>query len=150
MLAGTGAKAPVLRLHRAEAETNDAADRQEIRAADVPSVPHWNLETRTLSVNERIVKQFRVPSTNQEAVLAAFQEEGWPHRIDDPLPYRAGVKAKYRLHFTIGRLNRCKRESLIRFYGDGTGEGVCWAFSEAAVDTSVRAVEGADEKRRAA
>ena len=31
------------------------------------------------------VKQYRVPSPNQEAVLTVFQEEGWPPRIDDPL-----------------------------------------------------------------
>ena len=81
-----------------------------------------------------MVKRFRVPAHNQEAVLAAFEEEGWPHRIDDPLPYCAGVKAKYRLHFTIGRLNQSVKQRLIRFFGDGTGEGICWKTAEAAAD----------------
>jgi hypothetical protein len=118
--------------------------------ADVPTVPRWDAETRTLSVGRRIVKQYRVPSRNQEAVLAAFQEEGWPLRIDDPLPCRAGLNAKYRLHFTVGRLNRCGRESLIRFFGDGTGEGVCWEFSDAAIVSLAPAADGPGDKSRAA
>jgi hypothetical protein len=117
---------------------------------NVPEVPRWDSETRTLSVGERIVKRFRVPSRNQETVLAAFEEEGWPRRIDDPLPYRTGLKAKYRLHFTIGRLNHSKREQVIRFFGDGTGEGVCWKFSDAGFNSIGTSAEGRDLGRRAA
>jgi hypothetical protein len=94
------------------------------------STPHWDREGRVLSVAGRIVKQYRVPSPNQEAVLAAFHEEGWPRRIDDPLPPQAEQDPKYRLHFTIHRLNQSQKQCLIRFFGDGTGEGVCWALSE--------------------
>ena len=32
------------------------------------------------------MKQFKVPSPTQESILAAFEEEGWPAAIDDPLP----------------------------------------------------------------
>ena len=69
-------------------------------------------------------------SPNQEAVLEVFQEEGWPRRIDDPLPPLAEQDPKYRLHFTIRRLNQSQEHCLIRFFGDGTGEGVCWEFVE--------------------
>jgi hypothetical protein len=96
------------------------------------TLPHWDRDGRVLSVDGRTVKRFRVPSRNQEAVLAAFEEEGWPPRIDDPLPFRAGLDAKYRLHFTIRRLNHGGKEQLIRFFGDGTGEGVCWEWTEIA------------------
>ena len=46
----------------------------------------------------RIVNRYRVPSPNQEAIRAAFQEKGWPHRIDNPLsplpdPCRKGTAA---------------------------------------------------------
>jgi hypothetical protein len=115
-------------------------------AIDIASTPNWDPETRTLYLGQRIVKRYRVPSINQEAVLSAFQEEGWPRRIDDPLPCRAGLKAKYRLHFTIRRLNQCERERLIRFFGDGTGEGVCWESTE--VSSSVFGLLGT--QRRAA
>jgi len=134
-----------LRIHTGAPEGEGAND-----AADVPTVPHWDAETRTLSVGRRMVKRYRVPSKNQETVLAAFQEEGWPRRINDPLPYRAGLKAKYRLHFTIGRLNRCGLESFIRFFGDGTGEGVCWEFSDAAAVSIAAAADGPGDKSRAA
>jgi hypothetical protein len=33
-----------------------------------------------------VVKEFKLPAPNQETILTAFQEEGWPPRIDDPLP----------------------------------------------------------------
>ena len=68
---------------------------------------------------------------NQETVLAAFEEEGWPRRIDDPLPPRGALVPKYRLHFTIQCLNQGQLSQLIRFFGDGTGEGVCWELREA-------------------
>lgn len=92
--------------------------------------PHWDGEGRVLSVGGRIVKRYRVPSPNQEAVLAAFHEEGWPRRIDDPLPPQAEQDPKYRLHFTIHRLNQNQVQHLVRFFGDGTGEGVCWELAE--------------------
>jgi hypothetical protein len=142
LLRGTDETATVLRLHSigTDATTQPADD-------DRPA-PHWDLRTRTLFVGRRVVKQFRVPSRNQETVLNAFQEEGWPRRIDDPLPCRGGLNAKYRLHFTLARLNRCGTEPLIRFFGDGTGEGICWEFSDAAADSP--AAQGLKRKRRAA
>jgi hypothetical protein len=100
--------------------------------SDATFVPQWDSVRRVLSVNGRTIKHFRVPSRNQEAVLVAFEEEGWPQRIDDPLPFRAGLNAKYRLHFTIRRLNHGGKQQLIRFFGDGTGEGVCWEWTEVA------------------
>jgi len=99
-------------------------------ASGILPTPHWDRQRRVLSVGGRIVKRYRVPSPNQEAVLAAFHEEGWPHRIDDPLPPLAEQNVKYRLHFTIHRLNQSQKQYLIRFSGDGTGEGVCWELAE--------------------
>jgi hypothetical protein len=94
------------------------------------SLPQWDAEHRALRVGEWVVKEYRVPCRNQEAVLAAFQEEGWPHRIHDPLPPHGDIEPKCRLHDTIKRLNRHHKDRLIRFRGDGTGEGVCWEYAE--------------------
>ena len=77
-----------------------------------------------------IVKQFKVPANNQHRVLTAFEEEGWPERVDDPLPPRDGVDPKRRLHDTINSLNRHQRNALIRFFGNGTGDGVLWQSVE--------------------
>ncbi len=64
-------------------------------------------------------------------MLSAFEEEGWPPTIDDPLPPVAGMDAKRRLHDTINRLNRNQKHRLIRFGGNGRGRAVCWAPSGA-------------------
>ncbi len=84
-----------------------------------------------LYVGEQVVKQYRVPSPTQEAVLNAFEEEGWPTRIDDPLRPKPDQDAKRHLHETIRRLNRNRRAKLIHFSGDGTGAGVLWELTPA-------------------
>jgi hypothetical protein len=68
-------------------------------------VPHWDATQRELAVDGQVVKQYHVPARNQERVLAAFQEEGWPDRIDDPLPGRPDHDPKRRLNDTIKKLN---------------------------------------------
>ena len=85
---------------------------------------------RELIVGGQVVKRFRQPASNQEAVLAAFEEEGWPHRVYDPLPLKEDLDAKQRLHETIKSLNGHRRARIMRFFGDGTGEGVCWELAE--------------------
>ncbi len=88
--------------------------------------PYWDLESRTLRLNSIIVKRFRWRAVNQEAVLCAFQEEGWPSRIDDPLPPDPELVTKRRLADTIKCLNRKQSKPLVHFRGDGTGEGIVW------------------------
>jgi len=90
------------------------------------SKPDWNAERKELSFYGKVVKRFRWPAPNQETVLSVFSEEDWPARIEDPLPQGNGLDPKRRLGDTIKCLNRNQFESLIRFRGDGTGEGVLW------------------------
>jgi hypothetical protein len=88
--------------------------------------PCWDRDRQELRVAGQLVKQFKVPAPNQEIVLAAFHEENWPVRIDDPLPPRPDVEPKRRLHDTINSLNRNQKTELMRFFGDGSGQGVRW------------------------
>ena len=88
--------------------------------------PKWNTERRELYFHGEMVKRFRWPAPNQETILEVFSEEGWPLKIEDPLPQESGLNPKRRLGDTIKCLNRNQRASLIRFRGDGTGEGVIW------------------------
>jgi hypothetical protein len=88
--------------------------------------PKWDRDRRQVRFDGRIVKEFKLPSPNQEAVLMAFEEEGWPARIDDPLMPTANLDPRRRLHDTIKALNRNQKENLLRFMGDGTGEGIRW------------------------
>ncbi len=99
------------------------------QAAPSPAI-HWDPQARRLRVNGIIVKRFKWPAMNQELILTAFQEEGWPVRIDDPLPCVPEQDPKRRLSDTIKCLNRKQACRLIRFCGDGTGEGVIWELIE--------------------
>jgi hypothetical protein len=90
--------------------------------------PTWDSDRQQLRVGRVIVKEFKVPAANQEAILAAFQEEGWVPRIDDPLAPQLNQDSKRRLHDTINSLNRNQKHPLLRFLGDGKGEGIRWEF----------------------
>ena len=76
-----------------------------------------------------VVKEFKLPSPNQETLLTAFEEEGWPPHIDDPLSPTPPLDPRRRLHDTIKALNRKQKHGLIRFRGDGSGEGIRWEFT---------------------
>lgn len=102
--------------------------------------PRWDSDLQELRVNGLLVKQYKVPAPNQEMLLAAFQEENWPVRIDDPLPPQVDQDSKRRLHDTIVSLNRNHKHRLIRFMGDGSGEGVRWAV----VTDETAAIEDAE------
>jgi hypothetical protein len=67
-----------------------------------------------------------VPAPNQEIILQAFQEENWPHCIDDPLPPQDNLPIKSRLLATIKSLNRSQVNPLILFHGNGNGVQVYW------------------------
>ena len=71
----------------------------------------------------KLIRRIRSVSVAKNAVriLDAFEEEGWPVRIDDPL---SPSKNQQCLHATIRRLN--DDLSAIRFHADGTGAGIVW------------------------
>jgi hypothetical protein len=102
-----------------------ASPPSEPRAAQ-PKIPRWDAARRELRWGAKLVKRFREPALNQELILAAFEEEGWPPRLDDPLPSSGETEPKERLHDTIKRLNRHQVNRLLRFRGDGSGTGILW------------------------
>src|SRR5688572_2075781 len=67
---------------------NSCADRMDSHVPQQLLVPKplWNSDLCRLFWGNLLVKEYRAPAPNQQLVLASFQEEGWPHRIDDPLP----------------------------------------------------------------
>ena len=111
------------------AHVQDNADSKSFRI-DVAHVaiikPVWDVQLRQLRWDGHLVKQFRLPAPNQETLLAAFQEQDWSVRIDDPLPKHREIDPKVRLHDTIKALNRHQLSRWIVFRGDGTGRGVTW------------------------
>lgn len=95
----------------------------------VLTTPKWDCLRQELRLGDVVVKRFKVRAPNQERVLSAFEEEGWPPCIDDPLPRSAQLDPKRRLHETINSLNRSQKHRLIRFMGNGKGEGVAWELA---------------------
>jgi hypothetical protein len=95
-------------------------------ASHTTTAPFYDAAKRILYFAGETVKHFRVPATNQELILMAFEEEDWPPHISDPLPGRAGTPAKRRLNDAIKNLNANQHCHSVRFRGDGRGLGVLW------------------------
>ncbi len=85
--------------------------------------PVWNRERCELLFRSKVVRRLRgmKVAKNVARILDAFEEEGWPDRIDDPLP---GGRKPRRLRGAVATLNRGL--SAIKFRADGTGEGILW------------------------
>jgi hypothetical protein len=89
--------------------------------------PHWDAERRDLRYGDKVVKRYRQRAANQCRLLSAFEELGWPPRIDDPLPPKGDTDRCERLRDTVRALNNnCLG---LHFVLDGTGEGVIWSVA---------------------
>jgi hypothetical protein len=88
--------------------------------------PEWDPARRELRYWGQVIKRYRVPAQNQELVLTAFQESGWPECIDDPLPPVPDQDSKERLQATIKSLNRNQLSRAVKFHGNGNGQQVYW------------------------
>lgn len=117
-----------------------AASCRVVNADEVILQPKWDDQRRQLRIAAEVVKEFKLPSPNQETVLMAFEEEGWPPRIDDPLPPLAQIDPRRRLHDTIKALNRKQKRVSLRFMGDGSGEGIRWEFISAEREPRQRSI----------
>jgi len=109
-----------------EMHTDSQADHQPVTLEK----PQWDADRQKLYFGGELVKEFKLPSPNQTAILAAFEEEQWPAHVDDPLPMCPTIGPKERLRYTIKSLNRHQKKRFIRFRGDGRGEGICWEVCE--------------------
>jgi hypothetical protein len=112
-----------------EEESNAPSPDNDVRATSPlrpVASPHWDPNRRELRFCGQIVKRYRVPAPNQEIILTAFEEEGWPEFIDDPLIPDDDQEPKWRLQATIKSLNRHQLAPLIRFHGNGNGLQVHW------------------------
>jgi hypothetical protein len=88
--------------------------------------PIWYPHKRELQFRGLPVKIFRSTAPNQERILAAFQEERWSRRVDEPLPPQIEQDSRERLRSAIKQLNRNQDNNLLRFCGDGSGRGILW------------------------
>lgn len=89
-------------------------------------LPHYDPKCRELTYRGLLVKSYQQPAPNQEAVLLAYQRQGWTRYIANPLPSDANIDAVERLGNTIRRLNSKQVNPLLRFRRDGKGTGIIW------------------------
>jgi hypothetical protein len=88
------------------------------------SLPGWvPSPRRELRFGSRLVKRLARPAKNQELILAAFQELGWPEYMENPITGPRKT-AHERLRDVIKKLNR--GQNILRFHADGTGDGIRW------------------------
>lgn len=89
--------------------------------ADVPS---FHVATRQLTFRGVVAKRLRRDAKNLLPALEAFELEGWPEWIADPLP-RGEVDVRDRLYNTVKRLNR-HFAGMLCFECDGESSGILW------------------------
>ncbi len=95
----------------------------------LPEKPHWDKDARRLTYRGELVREVKRPgqATNIVAILDAFEEAGWPSRIDDP---RGRDKNDESRRKDVESLNKKLLKSVMRFECDGTGTGFLWKSSE--------------------
>ena len=87
--------------------------------------PLWDRDRGVLWWAGVVVKRVRPDGANQRAVLDAFQAQGWPAFVADPLTHCRGIRVKTRLRQTIRSLNE-RLAGPFRFRAGGPLRGVLW------------------------
>ncbi|MFK7766069.1 MAG: hypothetical protein AB8B55_02420 [Mariniblastus sp.] len=114
---------PHFSVHHSEPANTNQMEKPNSNAESA-NRPVWDRQRRELRLGDVVVKRFKWPAENQERVLNAFEDLGWPNHIEDPLVEHPTICAKRRLHDTLKCLNRKQIREMIKFRGDGTGRGV--------------------------
>ncbi|HJT31522.1 MAG TPA: hypothetical protein VJ783_05680 [Pirellulales bacterium] len=102
-------------------------------AGELPShriVPRYDMLRKELWYDGKLIKQFVQPSRNQEAILEAFELDGWPlDGILDPLKPNGESEPAKRLRDALAALNKHQQTpDLLRFGSNGTGQGARWGL----------------------
>ena len=107
-----------------------APGRSQGTATERPVLPLWKLASRQLCVDTLVLHEFPRRAVNQVRVVTVFQEDGWPERVDIPLPDTAEGTAGRHLKDAVVALNRGQRVRLLhfRFHTDDDGESVSWEW----------------------
>jgi len=88
--------------------------------------PTWDKALSQLLFDDEVVRKVSPQAANLIKILDAFQEDGWPKKIDSPFsPCEDG---KQKRSDAIRELNKKLRK--IRFESDGSGEGLLWKLAD--------------------
>jgi hypothetical protein len=91
-----------------------------------PLVPFWDEESQVLWYDNCVVKRFKRPAQNQQAILREFQRRKWKQRVPNPLPRVERMNRKVRLRDTLKRLNQGHELQAVRFHSTDCGHFVTW------------------------
>jgi len=83
--------------------------------------PLWHKGLGALRYRGEIVREVKAEATNVRLILDAFEKDGWPDEIFDPLP---PAEAKAPRRRAVETLNKDLR--LIRFHSTGHGKRIAW------------------------
>jgi len=86
--------------------------------------PRWDSRLLVLHVDEIAVKKFQAKARNQMAVMAAFEAQGWPRQIHNPLNSCSPARRAQALADAVHGLNRNLRAKVIRFHTAEKGASV--------------------------
>jgi hypothetical protein len=95
-----------------------------------PRCPVWIAARHVLLCREVVVKAFPARAKCQETILGAFEEEGWPEEIDDPLPPVAESSQKDHLHDVVRRMCCGQAFPVVAFHTTGRGQQVRWNWRQ--------------------
>ena len=117
-------------------KTTAAAQHDEPRGfhSELPRSPSWDRNRLELRVGPTLVRRFNIPATNQESILAAFEEAHWPAHMDDPLPASDDASHIVRLQESVEQLNRGQHQPLVKFFCDRGGQTIGWLYRDESTD----------------
>jgi hypothetical protein len=95
-----------------------------VRAAAPPVVPSWNKSIGELRFRGVVIRKVRIMArpSNIQIILNSFEEQGWPERIDNPLP---GGVDQDRLNSALQSLRQGLRD--IRFQMREGARAITWS-----------------------
>jgi hypothetical protein len=93
-------------------------------ASDAMGGPRWDPRLLVLQVDDIAVKEFQAKARNQLVIVSAFDTQGWPRQIDNPLDSGGPAQRAQALADAVHGLNRNLRAKVIRFHTAEKGASV--------------------------
>jgi hypothetical protein len=112
----------------AAAEDLRCAAATGLRCRCAPPTPNYDRQLRELWVAGAVLHRFAPQARNAITVLTAFQAQGWPRWIVDPLGNGPESDFEQHLHNTVSVPNHAQKPWLIRFSSTGADRTIRWDF----------------------
>ena len=94
--------------------------------ADAPGLPRYDDERGTLSFDGQVIRQFHRKAEHQRPILQAFQDTGWPRRLENVLARLMPWDSPRRLSDAVTELNEQQTTKRIHFWVERGTHAVHW------------------------